>query len=152
MTETIPVNPSRLTWGEFWNGAKRECCSGDIHEAYSADRISEGKPIRQPFRFNGEMWCNVGMSGAGGIEEAKAYRLTALALFKGTPTTYSKKVNVDCGEAARGDPLGFYDSIRVMFGRDAFILTGPEVRFVADPEAQRPEDAVQENAQLSLFI
>ena len=46
MSETFTVDPSRLSFGS-WDGSNRDP-EGEIAASYSADKIAEGKPIRQP--------------------------------------------------------------------------------------------------------
>ena len=135
------VDAKRLSWG--LDGSPE----GDVHSSYSADLIPSGK-IRHPFRFDGNLSVTVSMSRYEGVESAEAYKLIPENLFRGPPTTYSEKVAIDGGEAARNDPNGFYNGVRVSFKSAASILTGPPVRFVADPE--RP-DSVPEPEQMSLF-
>jgi hypothetical protein len=93
---------------------------------------------------------NVGMSGRGGVEQAEAYRVIPQEHFAGPPTTYREKVNQDGDEAARSDPKGFYDGITVTYKKQALVLTGPPVVFVADTSPDRPQQTA-EPTQLSLF-
>lgn len=142
--EICAVNPARLQFER-----------GDITESYSADRISEGKPLRAPFEFSGSLWVCVSITGKGltvtGEHELKAYRLLPEQLFKGTPTTYSAKV-ADA-EAARNDPNGFYDSVPVRYAGKVWIMSGPPAVFVAEAQPVRPEGVVGgEPVQLSLFL
>jgi hypothetical protein len=81
---------------------------------------------------------NVGMSGRGGVEQVEAYRVIPQEHFAGPPTTYREKVNQDGDEAARSDPKGFYDGITVTYKKQALVLTGPPVVFVADTSPDRP--------------
>lgn len=145
MSDTFIVPSERVQWPE---------ATGDIPEAYSADRISEGKPIREPFSFGGHLWCCISISGAALTEskqpELQCYRIVPPALFHGVATTYREKVAVDSGEAARSDPLGFYDSMRIVCGGKPWIMRGPPATFVADAEAQRPEDEQPEAEQMTL--
>ena len=148
--EAVPVAHDRLAPGD-WNGGKKSR-EGDIYGSYSGDRISEGKPVRAPFKFRGELWLCVGMSGAGGIQEAKAYRLVPRQMFKATPTTYHDKTAIEGGDAARNDPMGFYHGVSVKCGREALILMGPPLKFVPDAGPKRPlGDAKPEAEQLNLF-
>lgn len=136
------VHPARLDWG-ILPGSK----SGDIHESYSADRIGERKPIREPFTWNGSRWCCVGMCA----DECEAYQLTPVALFKGVRMTYAERSNLRMegreydGDGARYDPNGFYHGIEVKYKGQAFILDGPPVLFAA------AQDAKAEPEQLDLF-
>jgi hypothetical protein len=124
--------------------------------AYSADRICEGRPIRPPFEHGGTLWVTVSISGGGltatGEIEMKAYRLVPEAMFKGTPTTYAQKVIPDHGDAARADPLGFYDAMKVVCGGKPFVLKGPPATFTAAAEAVRPAEQPEVEQQMSLFL
>jgi hypothetical protein len=148
--ETITVSASRLASGTYDHEHDREIGTGDIHASYSADTIATSGKIRHLFRHAGNLLATVGMSGAGGIDQAEAYRVVPAAMFKGEPTTYREKVHHDGGETARNDPLGFYNGMKAVCGGKQWVMQGPPVRFVAEPE--RPDakaEPVQE--QMSLF-
>lgn len=122
----VKVAPSRLD-------------GGDISQAYSADKIAEGQPIRKPFSYRGALYVNTGGCGKGHRQHHyDAMRLARLAEFDGDPTTYRDKVQQDHGETARNDPLGFYHGMTVKSGGKSFIMVGPEVRFVPDDELAMP--------------
>lgn len=152
-TETIAMHPDRLAMGD-WHGGKKSG-DGDVYASYSADRISEGKPVRTPFEWSGNFWVTVSICGKGltnsGEQEFQAYRIIPPAMFNGVATTYAKKAAVDRGEAARNDPLGFYEGMQIVCGGKAFIMKGPPTTFVADMTAERPPAAAPEPAQMSLF-
>jgi len=153
MTTTIPIHPDRLSHGE-WKGG-RLSGEGDVTASYSADHISENKPIRAPFEQGGSLWVCVSITGKGltvsGETELRAYRLLPAEMFRGEPTTYAKKVTVDHGEAARNDPNGFYHGISVTHGGRTFIMCGPPGVFVAESVPERP-GARPEPEQLGLGI
>ncbi len=151
--ETCIVSASRLAWKEQWNGAKHECCEGDIHASYSADLIGMDKPVRKPFKWKAELWLTVSMSGHGGVEHAEAYRMVPAKFFAAIPTTYRAKTSgADDAENARNDPKGFYDGMAVKHGGDTFVLSGPPVRFMAEPSPVRPDGTPEaEPQQMSLF-
>lgn len=137
-----PKVPARRLEHGTWNfTTQRTDGEGDIARSYSADRICEGKPIRHPFNFNGEMWCCVS-SGPG---YARAYKLVALKLFKGTTTTYATK-----GEARGTDPLGMYHGMVVKHGKEKWVLCGPATTFTAESNEQ-PGDVAPTHDQLGLF-
>ena len=48
MTENIAIHPDRLAYD-----------TGDVTESYSADRISENRPIRSPFEWAGHLFICV---------------------------------------------------------------------------------------------
>jgi hypothetical protein len=125
---------------------------GDIHASYSADTIATEGKIRRPFMFNGNPWVCVGMRGRGAVDEAEAYRLVHVKIFKGTPTTYSEKTRTEQGaEIARTDPLGFYHAMVVKSGKESFVMMGPPTTFVSDPVPEGPVNSVGQSEQLSLF-
>jgi hypothetical protein len=152
-TETIATHPDRLAMGDWHCGKKFG--DGDIYAAYSADRISEGKPVRTPFEWGENLWVTVSICGKGltssGEQEFQAYRIVPPAMFNGVATTYSQKSAIDHGESARNDPLGFYDGMKVVCGGKPWIMKGPPATFVADLEAQRPQESPAEAVQLDLF-
>jgi hypothetical protein len=145
----ISVKPSRLAWGRYDHERNRGIGEGDIHASYSADTIATSGKIRKAFRFQGRLMVTVSLSGRGGVEQAEAYNVIPMKAFTGTPTTYHEKTGeADAAEAARNDPQGFYHGMKVTCGREAYILSGPPVVFVAT----RPdEQASIEPEQLDLF-
>jgi hypothetical protein len=140
----IRVHPARIALSDP---------AGPIPASYSADRISDGRPIREPFEHGGNLWCCISISGksitTSGEYELEAYRLLPVEMFTGTPTTYTEKLAIDNGDAARGDPKGFYDSISVSFRNNTYILAGPPATFIASSEPVRPD--VAQTEQLTLF-
>lgn len=149
MTDPTPVDAARLAYGNYDHEKERDVDEGDICGSYSGDTIAESGRVRRPFKMDGFLWTCVGTGGCGGIQSADAYKLIPLKMFIGTPTTYREKTGtMDGAEAARNDPLGFYHSMVVHWGKDQFVLTGPERTFVADPT--RPA-AELESQQMSLF-
>src|SRR5438309_11996829 len=117
--ERFPFHPSRLTWA-----VPGERAEGDVHAAYSADCLSDGRPLRRPFFWRGAYWTNTGGGGPAGCWEV--YRLTPRAEFAGEPTTYGDKVR-DGGGRARRDPLGFYHGMAVASRGGTVVLTGPPI-------------------------
>lgn len=141
--ELREIDPARLAWGYYDHDAEDYIDEGDIHGSYSADCIAEGQPVRKPFRFEGELWVTVGLSGS---KQAEAYRLLPARLFPRTVTTYAAKVRPDHGEAARNDPHGFYDGMTVKHGGQTYVLCGPEVAFLESAAKAQPKQE-----QLGLF-
>jgi len=137
-----PVNASRLQSGK-WIG-ERLVNEGDICRSYSADRISENKPVRAPFHWQGSLWICVGMFGRGEVwAEASAYRLIPIKLFDGEPISYGQRcASDDLREAARQNPMGFYHAMVVRHEGEQFVLCGPEGTFVPGA-AEEPSSAVQ---------
>ena len=149
-----PVDSNRLAFCDWSSGTCRG--EGDIHASYSADRIAEGKPIRKPFEFDGSLWVCVSAAGkeltGSGDHELKAYRLMPPQVFKGESTTYAGRCNVNDGDDARNDPMGFYNGVRISCGCQAYILNGPPEVFIAGTEPERPARISKPEAgQLSLF-
>jgi hypothetical protein len=122
-----------------------ETVPSDIAESYSADRIQHGE-IRSAFEWSGSLWVATGFSR----NEIEAYRLLPLATFTGTSVSYGDRVGTLDGEqAARRDPKGFYDGVKVRHGGKEFVLAGPPARFVAEAQPVRPE--AEPEPQISLF-
>ena len=120
------------------------CPSAEIDEAYSADRIASGQPVRKPFRHNGELWVCTSITGSGltdsGDMEFEAYRIVPARLFADAPTTYGAKINTgELADAARCDPNGFYHGVAVKHGRETFVLRGPPLKLVPGEAAARPD-------------
>ena len=133
--EVFLVSPSRLAWGEY--EGETEKGEGDISASYSADRICEGKPIRKPFQWQGNLWVCISSSGRGLTitreHEFHAYRLILRRLFPGEAISYeSRCAAVDSGATAREHPMGLYHGILVKHGKDQFVLCGPETTFIVD--------------------
>jgi hypothetical protein len=70
-------------------------------------------------------------------------------MFQGEPTTYRDKVNIDGGETVRSDPVGFYHGMSVKWGKDQYIMCGPESVLVAEPERPVVQPVAE---QMSLFL
>jgi hypothetical protein len=146
---TFLVHHSRLTDGH-WNG-ETIAGQGDICASYSADRISENKPVRAPFQWQGSLWTCIGMMGRGGVQEyACAYRLLPEERFDGAPTNFAERTaGEELCEAARNDPMGFYHGVFIQHKGQRFVLCGPEARFTADKNVS--ENTPISGQQLSLF-
>jgi hypothetical protein len=130
--EVHEVDPKRLRYGAYDHATEREAGEGDITSSYSADIIATESKVRSPIKWRGDVMVVVGTGGNRGVQQAEAYRLTPVSLFKGTPTNYWDKAGTEDGaEAARNDAKGFYHAITVNIGKNKFVLTGPPVRFVA---------------------
>ena len=131
----IEVAPSRLELGKWCEKAQREKGTGDICGAYSADLIGMQGKIRRPSRLQGWLWATVGMTHQQGSSTAKAYRLSALNDFEGTPTSYSEKDHSE----ARKDPMGFYHGMTVSHGGHTYVFTGPPTQMLpGSPEPTQP--------------
>jgi len=116
------IDPDRLARGTYCHTQKRTIGEGNISASYSADKICFTGSVRNPFRWNGSDWVNVGYSVRKGHT---IYKLVDPSVFSRTMTTYAKKTH-DC-EAARQDPFGFYDGMQVTRGKQAYVLCGPPV-------------------------
>jgi ParB/RepB/Spo0J family partition protein len=90
---------------------------------YSADRIIEGK-INVPYQWRGRRWVNIGGcgSGAGGTEYVDMVLAVPRAEFKGISKSYEQKTTPG------------YHGIEVKCGQEEYVLSDPQVRFVAAPE------------------
>lgn len=125
----IPVDPARLTHGQWCHKRNRQIGEGDIAASYSADRIGQSQSIRKPFRFDGESWVSVGNCG----DEATAYRLGHVSQFQGDTNSYAERCRN--GDAARSDDLGFYHGMEVTHRKETYVLLGPPASFVpGEPE------------------
>ena len=147
------------------NLAQREVCRvpaarlgdrGDIDRSYSADLIAANGRVRKPFHHDGNHWICTSITGRGlthsGKTEHEAYRLTPERMFIGTPTTYAAKIGTaEAADSARKDPFGFYHGIAVRHGSEAFVMSGPPLRLVADSAPSRPGPDTPEPTQLTLF-
>jgi hypothetical protein len=148
------VSPSRLAWGEYVGD--RKIGEGDMSASYSADRIAENKPIRQPFTWQGSLWSCVSMSGRGLTitreHELTAYRLIPLALFSGEATTYTARAACyEPAETMRDHPLGSYHGVIVKHGKNSFVLSGPPGIFMAGDDPKGTDDQTSAAVQLGLF-
>lgn len=141
--QIIPVDPSRLAWGEFDRQTGRELGDGDVVASYSADTIGAEGRVRKPFQFDGQLWVTVSICQ----DRAEAYRLVPLQFFNEKPTNYRDKVDIENGDAARADPSGFYHGMAVKRGKQEFALVGPPAVFVAGPVRS---DATPSN-QMEMF-
>ncbi|GAJ11934.1 unnamed protein product, partial [marine sediment metagenome] len=136
----------QASWG-IWNGLMRDLRVvkvepkrlDDIDKSYSGDLIAEdwGKHlshIRLPFRFENQLWVNVGSCHAS----HEAYRIVPLSQFRGETKRYSDGHvgEQDAGdwensnfEKWRNDPMGFYHGMTVVRGKSTWVLVGPPVLF-----------------------
>ena len=134
----IYVPSARLDHGSYLE--KRS--EGDIAAAYSADHLSESKPIRRPFAWGGHLWVTV---STGPDKRAQAYKLVAARLFDGDTFNEGSKSS----EHRRAQPLGFYHGLKTKHGGEHIVLCGPPVEFIAATE-ETPE-TFEQVEQLSLF-
>lgn len=127
------VDLSRLASGHWDHKTQKEVGRGDINASYSGDTIAMNQPVRKPFQYRGEWFVQTGNTST----EYEAYRLVAIDAFDDEPTTYYKKLygpDMDNGEVARNDPMGFYHGMTVKHGKGFFVLVGPEITFTARKE------------------
>jgi hypothetical protein len=127
------VAASRMSWEAYDHVRQREGRRGDIDKAYSADIIAMQGRVKT-FTHQGQLWTRVCGQYFNGEQTAGCYRLVLLKHYKGVSCTYSERChNAEDAEAARNDPEGFYNSMRVKSGKDEFVMVGPEVFFKPDP-------------------
>jgi hypothetical protein len=144
--QLFEVNAARLEWGEY--KGDRLIGEGDIYASYSADRICEGKPIRQPFPWQGNLWVCIGITGRGLTttkqEEFKAYKLTPLRLFVGESRSYAAMTTSEEGnDSARNNPLGSYHGMLVKHRSEQLVMFGPPATFIAEERTVRAASAIQ---------
>ena len=83
--------------------------------------------------------------------ELEAYRLLPVRLSTGDSTTYGARTATEASsEAARADPLGFYNGMIVKHGKNTFVLCGPPATFIAGEE-QADAQTLGSGVQLGLF-
>jgi hypothetical protein len=83
--------------------------------------------------------------------ELEAYRLLPVRLSTGDSTTYGARTATEASsEAARADPLGFYNGMIVKHGKNTFVLCGPPATFMAGEE-QTDFKPLESGIQLGLF-
>ena len=154
--ERFRVDPDGTEWR--WTDKP-----GKIPASYSADRVSEGKPIRQPIKVDGRRFVSMGGSSADyerGV--AYVYEVVRREHFEGSvwrtiadknaANETRERVKLKPGEEAyadsagycRSDPLGFYHGIGSQTKSESLVIQGPIVKFVAD-------DHFVEPTQLELF-
>jgi hypothetical protein len=105
---TVPA--SRLSWGK-WDAAKQKHIGeGDIHKAYSADIIANGK-IRGVITIEGKPYTVTGQSS----NEAHLWPLL-------TPAEWGEKPTTTYADMHREEFT--YEGIRVKRGKDQFVM-GP---------------------------
>ena len=129
---------------------------GDINRSYSADLIATSGRIRNPFPHKGDVWVCTSICGRGltesGETEHEAYRLLTPCRFIGVMTSYGTRTGTaDAADAARRDPSGFYHGMVVKRGSEAFVISGPPIRFIAETTPSRPTPDEPEPMQLTLF-
>lgn len=93
-----------------------------VHDSYSADKISCGQSVRKPFEYDGELYCCI--SSGGGI--CTAYRMVPREEFTGVALTYGHSIRM----AMREDPNGGYHRMAVTRHGKPYVLIGPPVDFV----------------------
>lgn len=102
--------------------------------SYSADLIGMSNKVRKPFAMDGSLWVCVGHSGNfHRLVSIKIYKLTPARAFDGIATNYRSKIDVDGGESARRDPLGFYHGMTVQHSGNEYVLTGPAYELLSEP-------------------
>lgn len=149
----LPGSPRR----EYYSvPAARLSERGDINRSYSADLIATSGRIRNPFPHKGDVWVCTSICGRGltesGETEHEAYRLVPPCRFIGVTTSYGTRTGTaDAADAARRDPFGFYHGIVVKRGSEAFVMSGPPLRFIAETTPSRPTPDEPEPMQLTLF-
>lgn len=129
-TETHQVAPEQFEPGQWSREFNRHVVEGDIAASYSGDIIARLDRVRPPFFFRGDLWISVCRSS----DIVRAYRLVPIDDAGEDLACYADRGGE--GEAARGDPMGFYQGVVVRFSSDWFVLSGPPVCFVPGSVAQ----------------
>lgn len=132
--ETFTVEPARLDGGTWCRVTEKQIGEGDIHAAYSADRIGMSQPVRKPFPYRGALWVCVSLAHRRGEERAEAYRLVPPQAFAGPTRTYAETARNS--DDARRNPDGFYHGMRVCHAGTEMILSGPPALFIRGQAAQ----------------
>jgi hypothetical protein len=132
---TFTVDPERLAWGQWCHRLNKEVGEGDIAASYSGDRIGMEQPVRRPFSWQGKEWVCTSMHHRAGAMIAEAYPLVALQQFTGDALHYGERKQD--GDAARADPLGFYNGMKVKCAGRILVLCGPPAEFEAGEPAQK---------------
>ena len=122
--EVHRVDPCRLTSGYYRDNKK--IGQGDIAGSYSADRISEGKPIRSSFEFDGKMWVCTGIYS----DFFYANRIVHIDTFDGQAVSYREKCT------APDDPHGFYHGIKVSHHGQTYVMVEPSAAFIEGEREQ----------------
>jgi len=105
----------------------------EISASYSAKRISEGKPLRKPFKREEKLYIAISGISMPGEEKAEAYQLVPRAEFTGEIRTYAVpkgRGHEEYYDSLRNDPMGFYHGMLVKRGKEECILVGPPINFV----------------------
>ncbi|MCC7235609.1 MAG: strawberry notch family protein [Bryobacterales bacterium] len=97
-----------------------QSATGDVRGSYSADRISEKKPIRKPFRYQGVLHVATSIHA----DEVTAYELIPFESFEGESAVYP-------GPTDREDPMGGYHGLRLKAQGKDWVMQGPPKVFVA---------------------
>ena len=128
--DTHEVDPARLRGGRWDHEEEAQVGEGDIAASYSGDVIALASRIRKPFNHHAGLWTCIGLLHRPDdrVMIGKAYRLVHADGFEGEATTYAEKTR-DC-EAARADPGGFYHGMKVAYGAQGYVMTGPHCVFV----------------------
>jgi hypothetical protein len=92
--------------------------------SYGGESIATTSSVKRPHLHDGSLWVYVG----GGRAGSSVFRLVPVDEFDGTLTTYGQRTGTaEAAEAARNDPMGFYHGMLVKFGRENYVLCGPEI-------------------------
>lgn len=116
------LDPDRFEPGTFCSRKERTVGEGDISASYSADTIALEGRVRNPFRWSGADWVSIG-SEMGSRQQV--YKLMDPSLYPRRVMTYQEKVRD--ADAARKDPFGFYDGMRVKHRNQELVLCGPQL-------------------------
>lgn len=130
--QVVYVEPERLQSRYDGSGRKK---GGDIAESYSAQSVSErGSKVRNPFTHEGSLYVSTGgLSGGLGrpADYTDAWRIVPRAEYKGRTFNYPGRLSPENG----------YEGMRVMYGKNEYVMTGPELRF--KPRASAPKRAAE---------
>jgi hypothetical protein len=122
---------------DYWASVNKAADNADAYlKGQLAINAREVRPVREVRKQFDHAWIFIG---------------GRWQLFKGKALTFGARCarEIDA-EAARNDPLGFYNAVAIRWGGKPFIMQGPPAIFVAEAQPERPEMKPAEQ-QLELF-
>jgi hypothetical protein len=109
-----------------------------VEASYSGDSIAKKTPkVKKPFTYNGSLWIYT----VGDGSEYRCYALMPWAGYTGEIRTYTVpegREHEEYYQSLRHDPNGFYNGMIVKWGKEDYVLVGPEVIFKAEKVEGEP--------------